>query len=778
MAAQNSTDRFIRFLLAGTAMATLAACSGGGGGGGGGGGNASNAGEGNPQFFQTAEFLRSDALQQINADEGYARISGNVGGDGVRVAVIDDGVDENHIDLAGNLAANLVFANQTEIDNDIDEGLGPDGHGTAVAGVIAGEKNDVGSHGVAFDARIVSIDVFSVDDDPNNGADAIQNVAAAVRFAGGADRNASSDIINMSLAIFPNGTQERQDEILDVGRAMSEAAGNGRIIVVAAGNDGGANPTFPAAFVGTGNIDGLGIAVGSVDANNNISTFSNRCGSVADSCLVAPGENVDAPLINNRFGEVSGTSFAAPLVAGSAAVIKAAFPGVGNREVVNRLFTTAQDLGAPGTDTTFGRGLLDLEAALAPVGQLSVSLGNSIDGAEVTATSSQLSFDSSVALGGDAEDLLARTIVLDDQNFPFLANLNQNVDRRSRTTGIDSFIGADRSLTSVTAVDQGVISLSFAEQPELADPHRQEFAASDVTLQEQAEDPQIRFRSEASDGIDMFMSFNGGGTTDLGIGRSLQAENTDFFEQQSFLAPYERLAGLQSGGGATYELSDDTQIGVAAFASADSDAPTQMNMQKVELLHRTIGDIELRLGYGLLQEEGGFVGSAARGAFGQAASTDTQYANLSLVAPVTEDISLFGAYSRGHSSTDTANGSLLNDFSSTQSEAFGAGIVVKDLVLDDDGFTFMVGQPLRVTAGSVDVTVPVGRTEDGEVQKETVRADLSPERREIATEAVYRMSLGAEGHALTTGAYARFNPDHDPDASPDLGVGLKYQLSF
>lgn len=764
-----------RLLLASTAMATVAACGGGGGGG----DSVTNAGEGNPTFFQTDEFLTSDALQQINADLGYARIPGNVGGDGVRVAVIDDGIDQDHIDLADNIIANRVFVGQTELDNDNEvSSLGPDGHGTAVAGIIAGEKNGIGSHGVAFDAQIISFDIFSVDDDPTNGTDTTRNIVSSLLTVGDRDSDFEADIINMSLSSNSDGSAEREAEIAAVGEAMAAAAGNGKIIVVSAGNDGVIDPNFPAQFVASSGVEGLGIAVGSVNANNDTSSFSNGCGNVAQFCMVAPGENVETTLINDQFGGVTGTSFSAPLVAGSAAVVKAAFPGIGSRDVVNRLLSTARDLGAPGTDAIFGRGLLDLDAALAPVGGTSVSVADSVDGVQVPTTSSQVSFDSSFSLGGDAKDLLANVMVLDEQNFPFLVDLNNNVDQRSRTTGIDSFIGADRSLSVVTPMENGSLALSFSEELEASDPHRREFAKSDTAIQEEAEDPRISFQSEASENVDLFMSLNGTSTTALGIGESLASNEADFFSQQSFLAPYERLSGQQSGGGAVYSLGDDTKIGVSAFASADSDAQTEINMQKVELVHRTVGDIELRLGYGLLQEEGGFIGSSASGAFGSSTSTETQFANFSLMAPVTEDVSLFGAYSHGRSSTSTIGGSLLNDFSSTVSEAFGAGVVVNDLFQDDDGLTLMIGQPLRVTSGSVDVTVPVGRTEDGGVLTETVRADLSPERREIATEAVYRMSLGADDHTLTTGAFARFNPDHDPDASPDLGIGIKYQLRF
>lgn len=778
---QDRSKALFRLLLAGTALATMSACSGGGGGSSGGGNGSrdvSNAGEGDPDFFRTGEFLNSAALQQINADEGYARIPGVVGGDGVTVAIIDDGIDADHVDLADNLVADLISSGQIEIENGTSaNSLGPDGHGTAVAGIIAGARNDVGIHGVAFDAGIVSFDAFTEDGDSSNGSETVRNIATGLRIAGG-DGRGEADIINMSLRVFQEGDGPLSQTILDIADAMEEAADNGKIIVVSAGNQGEAEPSLPAAFVDTGDIAGLGIAVGSVDADNNISGFSNRCGATAAFCMVAPGEAVAAPLIDDAFGLVNGTSFAAPLVAGSAAVIKAAFPGIGSRDVVDRLLTTAEDLGEAGTDPVFGRGLLDLEAALAPVGELSLSVADTVDGASVPASSSEISLDSSFALGGAAASLLERTILLDEQNFPFLVDLNRHVEHRSRTTGIESFVGADRSLTSVTRTDKGSVSLSFVEQPIDADPHRQEFAESETSLQEQPDDPRIAFRSEATPGLDLFMSLNGTAASDLGIGRALAADDAVFFEQRTFLAPYERLAGLQSGGGAAFEIDEDTRIGLSSFTSADDEAPTSITMQKIELTHRTIGDIELRLGYGLIQEQGGVIGSSASGAFGLGAEADTQFADISLIAPITDDVSLFGAYSRGRSTTSTDDGSLLDEFSETVSEAFGVGMVVENLFQDDDGLTLMVGQPLRVSAGAVDVTVPVARTEEGGVLTETVRADLSPEAREIATEAVYRLSLGGEGHDLTTGAFARFNPDHDPDASPDLGFGIKYRLRF
>ncbi len=770
---------YIPFLL-GTSALTLTACSSVSFDDG---GEETNPGAGDPAFFETREFLTSEALQQINAAEGYARIPGTVGGDDVRVAVLDDGVDVDHVDLDDNIVADLIIGGLVEIDNEEDEGLGPNGHGTAVAGVIAGERNGIGSHGVAFDADIVSIDVFAVPADTTNPlADLFLTIESGILAAAGFDsRNAEADIINMSLGLTEaqiTSDPELIDAVERVGEAMDIAADEGKIIVIAAGNAAESEPEFPGAFVTRDAVAGLGIVVGSLDADGSFSIFSNFCGSAAEFCLFAPGRDVDSTLINDRFGEVSGTSFAAPLVAGSAAVVKAAFPGINNREVVSRLLTTAEDLGAPGIDVVFGRGALDLEAALAPVGRLSLSLSNSIDGPEAAFSSSQISLDSSLALGNDAEALLQNAVTLDEQNFPFAVDLGQNLDRRSRVTGLDSFIAADRHLSSVQKTKFGSVALAFAEDQSEVDPHRAEFEKSDVRLNKQADEPRIRFQSEASERLDLFMSLNETSTTDLGIGRALAKEEGAFFQQSAFLAPYDRLAGLQSGGGAIYQLSEATKVSVSAFAAADDDALTQVNLQKVELLHQTVGDIELHVGYGLLQEEGGFLGSSTSGAFGSQTTTDTQYVSASLVAPVTEDVSLFGAYSLGQSSTSSATASLLDDFSTTRAEAFGAGLMIKDLVDDGDGLSFMVGQPLRANSGSANITVPVGRTEDGGVLTETARVDLTPDAREITTEAVYSFGLDDEHQDLSTGAFVRFNPDHDPDASPDIGFGIRYRLRF
>jgi subtilisin family serine protease len=544
----------------------LAACSGGGGSS-----NSSQVSTASVADFETPEFESSPALGQINAAEGYASITGRQGGEGVRIAVLDDGVEADHLDLDDNIVADISFNDLVEVP--FVDGLEDGVHGTAVAGVIAAEKNDSGMHGVAFEAGLVSIDISVADQDaldagaePNT--EIFLSIAEGIRISAGLrdPANGEADIINMSLGLDVEnitGNDALSDAVVDTGVAMGEAADQGKIIVVAAGNGSAGQVSFPGGFVDVADIQGLGIVVSSVDADDNLSAFSNQCGSDAAFCLVAPGEQIRTTLGDNTFGNLSGTSFSTPFVSGSAAVVKAAFPGISNRDVVARLLSTAEDLGAPGTDAVFGRGRLDLDAALAPVGSLGLSLDGAVDGDRAIATESRLDLGAGVTLDGEGSALLAKAVAFDEQGFPFGVDLSRQADDRSRSTGLAAFVGSGRQDIAVQNSAFGSLSLAFAEeQPEDLDAETAAFAPSAVSLRAQQASPKLRFTSNAAPDLDMFMSLNGGSGTYLALGRALAAADGRFFQPGTFLAPYDDIAGQQSGAGARYRLKEDTELAV------------------------------------------------------------------------------------------------------------------------------------------------------------------------------------------------------------------------
>jgi subtilisin family serine protease len=254
-------------------------------------------------------------------------------GKGSVVAVIDSGVDYNHIDLDDNLWWNWNEIAGNGIDDDrngyVDDLLGWDfagnnnnpidyqGHGTHVAGIIAAEGNV--SIGVAYDARIMPIKVTNAAGEITSDAD----VARGIRYA--ADNGA--DVINLSL---------RVNDSKEVFSAVQYAASKDCVIVMAAGNYGAASPEYPAKLAKY-----WGVAVGSIDEDYLIAPTSNQAGIDRLYYVVAPGENVFSTLPTQGYGYLSGTSMATPMVAGIAALIRSANPYLSAFQVEDLLVGTA-----------------------------------------------------------------------------------------------------------------------------------------------------------------------------------------------------------------------------------------------------------------------------------------------------------------------------------------------------------------------------------------------------------------------------------------------------
>jgi len=321
-------------------MLTLAACGGGGssGGAGGGGGTGASADD-----FRTPEFQASTGLEQINAAEGFAQVVGAQGGEGVVIAVLDDGIDEDHPDILPNLIESITFQGSQDVD-------GP--HGTAVAGIAAGDDNGTGTQGVAFNASLVAVQVGDVSADDPTEIDLDLNLAAnALSLLASGDID--GDIVNMSFGIPLSGLIRLNDgTIVDLAEAdpnlveaneileglMQDVADSGKLMVVAAGNERGIIPALEdAAGLPPGSITNLGpdsparLAAGvgdgaivaiAVDENNELAEFSNDCLGVENRCLAAPGVDFNGALVGGGTGGIgSGTSYSAPLIAGSAAVV-------------------------------------------------------------------------------------------------------------------------------------------------------------------------------------------------------------------------------------------------------------------------------------------------------------------------------------------------------------------------------------------------------------------------------------------------------------------------
>jgi type VII secretion-associated serine protease mycosin len=254
-------------------------------------------------------------------------------GAGVVVGVVDQGVSAGHRDLKG-----AVLAGRDTVAQRNNAHLDPDGHGTAMAGIIAARgRGGSGLLGIAPEAKILPVR-------PSNDT---TFAAAGIRWAA----SHGAKVINVSFAI--GGSENLQ-------AAVQEAAAADVVLVGAVGNSGDEDNAleYPVGYPEV-------LGVGAVDRHGTVAAFSQH-GPQVD--LVAPGTDIPTLYPGDDYRTVRGTSDAAAIVSGAAALVRARFPDLSAAEVVQRLTSTAVDKGAEGRDDYYGNGQLDLMAALTAPG--------------------------------------------------------------------------------------------------------------------------------------------------------------------------------------------------------------------------------------------------------------------------------------------------------------------------------------------------------------------------------------------------------------------------
>ncbi|WP_367133998.1 S8 family serine peptidase [Saccharothrix sp. HUAS TT1] len=259
-------------------------------------------------------------------------------GEGVVVAVVDSGVDATRPDLAGALLPGSGFGSASGTDGTADN----DGHGTAMATLIAGRGVDGGALGVAPGAMILPVSV-GADGDKFTTSSVAEGVTWAVDHG--------ADVVNLSLTSLATLTP-------DLLRAVNYAFDHDAVVVAGTGNAGEEHVGAPA------NIKGVIAVSGTVEGNGPWPESNTG----PETVLAAPAQRIVTALplgvSDTGYAEVDGTSAATALVSGVAALVRARHPGLDAGNVVNRLVTTATDLLTPGRDNATGFGQVDPVAAL------------------------------------------------------------------------------------------------------------------------------------------------------------------------------------------------------------------------------------------------------------------------------------------------------------------------------------------------------------------------------------------------------------------------------
>lgn len=283
------------------------------------------------------------------AQQRYApdRLTPLATGSGVTVGVIDSGVDSDHVQLRDRVLRGNDF-----LDRGLDGSRDCAGHGTAVASLIAANPRDgVEFRGLAPKAKILPVRVSEqqiIDGRESGRTVAPTDFARAIRWA--VDNGA--DVLNLSVVLYQDSEPVR--------KAIEHARDKDVVVVAAAGNlhENGDPRPYPAAYEGV-------IGVGAIAANGQRAPFS-QVGSYVD--VVAPGDAVLVAAPGRGHVEQSGTSYAAPFVAATAALLRDYWPDLTAAEVAARIVATADP--APDSGGGYGSGVLNPYRALTETGAL------------------------------------------------------------------------------------------------------------------------------------------------------------------------------------------------------------------------------------------------------------------------------------------------------------------------------------------------------------------------------------------------------------------------
>ena len=704
----------------------------------------------------TAEYRATVGAVSMNALAAY-----NVGatGKGIGVGVIDSGIDLQSQEFGTRISsASQAVAGNSSID---DEG----GHGTAVAFTLAGRRNGAGTHGVAFDSTLIVLRAdrpgtcaTAAKDDAESGCkfgtDAITKGLDAARVAG-------AKVVNISL-----GGSDMPQSLKD---AVGRATAAGLVVVIAAGNDGSTNPDPFTNVASEAQGRNQVIIAGSVGAGDGISSFSDRAGTGAAHFLTAVGESVRAPDQTDTAALWSGTSFAAPQISGAVALLAQAFPNLTGAQIVDILFKSARDAGAPGVDAVYGNGVLDLTRAFQPLGTTSVAGSKSVVSTTSNATLS--------APMGDATQGELGAVILDGYSRAFAIDLAKTIARRSPDRSLGSAL---QSRFRNVALAQGGMTVSMTLAPR---------SNGDVALDRTALSTADATGARAIAGmvtqkLGSTLSFGVGfaqGSGALGAQLSGQSEpafliaNTGSMGFDSTtrassairrsLGGFGFTAGLETGDVLTQR---DGELRLRDRWQRSSYTRTSLTVD------RRFGALATMLSATRMDERDTVLGARFDAALG-ATRAATWFVDTKARFDAGRGWSVGGSMRQGWTRA-AVRGGLAGD-GLVRTTAFAADIG-KDGVFGHDSLGLRIAQPLRVARGGVDLRLPTyfDYASDTVTDWTTQRLNLAPQGRELDVE--LRYALPAFGGGLDTNLFFRRDPGNIAALPDDHGMAVRYSLGF
>lgn len=742
-----------------------------------------------PLWAATAAEVYAPWLTQIGLNQTI--LSNAKWGYGVKLGIVDTGITNNaNYFTKGQLSNQLSSCGAVTFScvNGYSDELG---HGTAVAAVAAGNQtiktfSSVAGYNVtagsvmsvAPSSNLISIKVF----DKDHPTTTFYDVANGIRKAA----DAGANVINVSIT-YSNVSENVE--------AINYAASKGAFIVWSAGNDSDKiNSEYDTLGISAEALKRF-IFAGSVNYKNVKSDFSNipATGGFNSSGVItpyayrtiyAPGEGVLAPDITNSqpvyFKYWDGTSFSAPIVSASLGLLINAWPILKTEgTAADLLLASAKNLGVAGVDVTYGTGLVDLSAAFAPYGDVTMkgAKGNSYIASELTGT---LLAGGALGKLSKIKNKLKKYNGFDEFNRNFKFDLSNMVTsgrakpvvnalptfkkkKAKKLKWSDGFSEDETTLTLLTSDEDNAIT------------HLGEFGYNPENDSSQ----QAGYMAIETDDGD-FYAYGYDYSVDLAYQQALYGENEtpnlEFSEGLSQLAEGGKLFayGLSLAPSTRFAMTWHTNMNDLTTNSFSQ--TSEASNLKLGISHQFNEQFTGAVSFSLLNEKNGLLGSQYQNNALLSFNQHNQSASMDFTAIYKfnpkNSVALEATVAKTKGAD--ANG-LFVGTTDIISQAFGASFVSKDIYNQYDQLSLSIKQPLRVVSGKSGLVVS-GVDALGYATYRTDWLSLSPDGREIDYSLTYETPMQNNQYVSIQASYRQDLLNEK--GNNDIGLGLNYRVDF
>ncbi|WP_252109327.1 MULTISPECIES: S8 family serine peptidase [unclassified Halomonas] len=678
---------------------------------------------------------------------------------GVRVGVVDSGFDIDRI------INNDVVIDSLNVHTGLKEvSGGNEWHGNVVASTISG--------GTLGSARL---DLIKVEDPSGTTYSSTLDYGigeAALRGARVINTSYSRRLEASDPRLSFNGVSSAES----YQRVVDANGGKGAVYVVSAGNSGAAidtrgNPIY-ASQPGLFNM--MLIAVGS-DDQGNLHPASSYPGD--DTQLQS--RTLAAPFVNRQVG-AQGTSISAPRVAEYAAGIIARWPHLTAQQVSQRLLETASrdsalfgqnSCGASGTGNCgffyLGQGAADIDAALAPAGELVVASGESValGGESASASFAQLSGAYGDALA--STNALENVAAFDALGRDYAIDMSGNAQRRKShddqlRTSMERVASASVQAVKTQFIDSGAYqftaSTDSAGTPLASrfdvDFGATGFGAAGFSAYRFAGDQASPMSSYAESRMMPMISFQGGSALTQGL---------------------DSVSGVQT----RYALGERVELSASHWAGVVEDQQEsryRSNRSDIGISFKLAPALAIDTHVGRLGEQEGLLGAHGTGALSLGENNHMTFAGVGLQMALGRGFSGFAEFEQARG--DAGGSGLLASVDNVVAREMALGAQWQGQgARADERLALSVRQPLRIESADASFDVPVGRRLDGTVVRETREASLSPSGRQVDIELGYAFA-GGERSEWQLNVLHTLEPGHDADAPNDTAAVVNYRYSW